>query len=476
VSTPVASTGNTASSGDIAADTRLIATYQQTLVADQHTADVLLSREQADLKNEQAVCGSMLASLGGAPTSTSQQASTETTPAEPPDGAPATNGDDCIALLNRILAEQTELNDALKKVSADEKALDAAVQRLLADMHAAPPAGSGPPSGSGGSTATSGSTDDRHGAARAGSGDGTAPPAGNGNGNGGGSGGGGGNPARSSASGSDGGARSAAGNGGATSHGPASAATIAADQAAVDAAKAELGVAQQNLDQASLVSPIAGTVAAVNITMGQQVQPGSSTDQVVVVGPGSFEVMTTVSDTDLPRLKIGDKATVTPDGTSTVTAGKVVAIGMLPTASGSSGSSGSAAYPVTIGLDAGGDQLFAGSGAAVTIVTGRATDTLAVPASAVHTIGTRQFVSVLRDGTSTTIPVTVGAVGPTLTEITSGVSEGDQVVLADLSTPLPTSNPNLRGPGGGGAGFGGGIRGPGGGGPGGPAGPGGPGG
>src|SRR5262249_30808981 len=147
---------------------------------------------------------------------------------------------------------------------------------------------------------------------------------------------------------------------------------------------------------------------------------------------------------------------------------KVVAIGMLPTASGSSGS---AAYPVTIGLDAGGGQLFAGSGAAVTIVTGRATDALAVPTSAGHTTRTRQFVSVLRDHTSTTIPVTVGAVGPTLTEITSGMLEGDQVVLADLSTPLPTSNPTLRGPGGGG--FGGGIRGPGGPGPGGPAGPGG---
>ena len=52
---------------------------------------------------------------------------------------------------------------------------------------------------------------------------------------------------------------------------------------------------------------------------------------------------------------------------------------------------------------------------------------------------------------------TVGAIGPVDTQITSGLSVGEQVVLADLSTPLPTNtNPfasrSLTGAGGGGFG------------------------
>jgi hypothetical protein len=33
----------------------------------------------------------------------------------------------------------------------------------------------------------------------------------------------------------------------------------------------------------------------------------------------------------------------------------------------------------------------------------------------------------------------VGATGPVLTQVTSGLTVGEQVVLADLSTPLPTN-------------------------------------
>ena len=52
----------------------------------------------------------------------------------------------------------------------------------------------------------------------------------------------------------------------------------------------------------------------------------------------------------------------------------------------------------------------------------------------------------------------MGATGPVLTQVSSGLTVGEQVVLADLSTPLPTNtNPfATRGLTGGGGGFGGG--------------------
>ncbi|WP_250286025.1 HlyD family efflux transporter periplasmic adaptor subunit, partial [Frankia sp. CiP1_Cm_nod2] len=245
------------------------------------------------------------------------------------------------------------------------------------------------------------------------------------------------------------------------SRAPASAAQIAADQAAVDAANAVLLVAQQSLEQARMVSPISGLVAAVNIASGQSVGTGSSTATIVVLNPDAKQVTTTVSDSDLAAVKIGARARITPDGTSSPLTGTVVAVGLLPAAStasggtasaGSSGSSSGVAYPVTIGLDDGGGKLFAGSGTAVAIVTASATDALAVPTSAVLRIGNRYVVSVLRDGRATSVPVRVGAVGPAFTQVTSGLSEGDKVVLADLNAPLPTGNTTPRGLGGAGIG------------------------
>jgi hypothetical protein len=46
---------------------------------------------------------------------------------------------------------------------------------------------------------------------------------------------------------------------------------------------------------------------------------------------------------------------------------------------------------------------------------------------------------VLEDGAPTATDVEVGAVGATWTEVTSGLEEGDEVILADLDEPLPSS-------------------------------------
>ncbi|HTI26093.1 MAG TPA: biotin/lipoyl-binding protein, partial [Kutzneria sp.] len=56
----------------------------------------------------------------------------------------------------------------------------------------------------------------------------------------------------------------------------ASSAQIAADQAAVTAAQNSLANAQNALGEATLTSPIDGTVASVNLTVGQQVSGGST--------------------------------------------------------------------------------------------------------------------------------------------------------------------------------------------------------
>ena len=251
------------------------------------------------------------------------------------------------------------------------------------------------------------------------------------------------------------GGASRGGTGGAAAA-PASAAQLAADQASLDSANAQLSLARQNLAAATLVAPIAGTVALVNITPGQQVtgSQGSGTSaDFVIEGPGGEEATTTVSVSDVGEIRVGQAARVTLDGSAASISGQVVAVGMLSTTS----STGTASDPVTIGLAPGAPTLFAGSDAQVAITLAQVSDAVTVPTSAVGGTGAATFVTVLKAGKPARVRVVVGAAGPVLTQVTSGLTVGEQVVLADMSTPLPTNaNPfAARGLTGGG-GFGGG--------------------
>jgi HlyD family secretion protein len=90
---------------------------------------------------------------------------------------------------------------------------------------------------------------------------------------------------------------------------------LAADQASADAAAAQVTVAQANLADASVVSPIDGTVVTVSVSPGGSAGAGSTA--FVIAGLDSYQVVTTVAVADLPDLKVGQRASVQPDGTST---------------------------------------------------------------------------------------------------------------------------------------------------------------
>ncbi len=201
------------------------------------------------------------------------------------------------------------------------------------------------------------------------------------------------------------------GSGGSSSSGPATAAQLASDQANLDSANAALSEAKQNLAAAVLAAPISGTIAQVNVTSGQQVtgSEGTSTSSdFVIEGAGGEEATTTVSVSEVGEIKVGQPATITLDGSATPINGRVDSIGMLSSTS----SSGSASYPVTIGLAAGTPTLFAGSDAQVSITLANVSDAVTVPTSAVEGIGAASFVTVLQGGKPETVRVTVGATGP----------------------------------------------------------------
>lgn len=211
-----------------------------------------------------------------------------------------------------------------------------------------------------------------------------------------------------------------------------SAADLAAYQQAVDAAAADVAVAEQAIAQATVMSPIAGTVEAVNLAVGDTVSAGSTTANIVVVGAGGYEVTTTVSVDKIPDIKVGQPATFVPDGSKRPLSGTVASISLAPDTSASTTS-----YRVVVGLTDPEAPLDNGSTGAVAIVTKTARSALAVPTSAVTPVGTRHTVTVLDGGTATRTLVQVGVVGSGWTEITGGLKAGQKVVLANLDEPLP---------------------------------------
>jgi macrolide-specific efflux system membrane fusion protein len=227
----------------------------------------------------------------------------------------------------------------------------------------------------------------------------------------------------------------------------ASSTQLAADSAAVTSAKAARDQAADDLAGARLRSTITGTVASVDLEVGDQVgstggngggnqTPNSSSDSassdVVVIAPGHYLVDASVTSSDVGRLEKGMQARVTPTdatGASAPIFGTVTAVGMVAQSSGSDGSSGAASFPVEITVTGVRKGLYAGTSVDVSITTRQRTNVLTVPALALRSSNGSTYVNKVEGGRTVRTTVTVGDTYDGQTEITSGLSAGDQVEL-----------------------------------------------
>jgi multidrug efflux pump subunit AcrA (membrane-fusion protein) len=175
----------------------------------------------------------------------------------------------------------------------------------------------------------------------------------------------------------------------------------------------------------------------------------------------SLQVQLTVSEVDIPKTSVGQKATVTFDSIADKTfTGTVKSI--MPNATTSSGVVN---YTVYIKLDELDPKLRTGMSATVDIETTVATDVLAVPSAAVKTKdGSKYVVVVGANGTTTNKNVTVGVSDDSYTQIVSGISEGVMVSTGSATSSSSSSSSSTKsgggfmsgGPGGGGPPSGGG--------------------
>ena len=225
---------------------------------------------------------------------------------------------------------------------------------------------------------------------------------------------------------------------------------------AVKNAQIALDQAKSNLNKAQLIAPFDGVVADLNIQVGQQ--SSASAQPIILVDLSGLEAQVNISETDLPRIKLGETVQVTFDAlTGQTYSAKVVEVALVGTTT-----QGVVNYPATIALDqpstaaaqSASKQIRPGMTANVAIVVEQRDNILLVPNRAVKVSGKQKIVNVLLDGKPTPVNVTLGMSGDTQSEVVSGLNEGDVVQV--LQTTTSTSG------GGGFGGPGGGFGGPGG--------------
>jgi macrolide-specific efflux system membrane fusion protein len=248
--------------------------------------------------------------------------------------------------------------------------------------------------------------------------------------------------------------------------------SVASLQAKVDQAELSLQEANDDLDATVLSAPGAGTVTAVSGSVGQRVSgssgsgssgtgesagAGATTGFVVLTDLANLLVKANLAEIDVSKLKAGQEATVTvnalPDKPVAAT---VTQIDPTPTTTNNV-----VQFGVALGLTEPPAELRPGQSASVAITVARADDALAVPSAAVRTSGGQHSVTVLANGTEVSRAVQVGVRSEALVQITSGLADGDQVVLnlpsgasgggnARLTGQLPAGGGPGGGPGGGG--------------------------
>jgi multidrug efflux pump subunit AcrA (membrane-fusion protein) len=264
-------------------------------------------------------------------------------------------------------------------------------------------------------------------------------------------------------------AQSSGSKGASDSSGSGSTMTVAAAQANVESAQLSVQSAEKAVAATTLRAPMAGTVTAIDGSVGQTVSGGSSSSSsssssstgsngasvagglgggsasssssgasggssfITLAQVSRFKMEVSLSESDIGSVKVGQPATVTVNAASGEQfAARVTDIGVLSSSSSSGSSSSAVSYPVTLSLDQTAKRLKAGMSATADIVTSEVTG-LAVPSQALS--GSTVTVQAA-DGTQTTRRVQTGVVGDATTQVVSGLKVGDKVVVRSTAAAL----------------------------------------
>ena len=242
-----------------------------------------------------------------------------------------------------------------------------------------------------------------------------------------------------------------------------------ADSLQIQAQQLSLSQAEQNYAYQSVTSPIDGVVAKISVTPAEQVSNGTAV--AIIVTPNEYATIS-LNEVDAAKVQLGQKATLTFDAVNNLSlAGTVSEVDGIGTVS-----QGVVTYNVQIAFDSEDSRVKPGMSVNATIITQADQNVLVVPSAAVKTQGNISYVQELgqkysaaqetagvTSATAKNVPVVISLSDGSNTEIVSGLSAGDQVIIkttvttgASASTKTAATAATTRTGGGGGFGGGGG--------------------
>ncbi|HEX2060060.1 MAG TPA: efflux RND transporter periplasmic adaptor subunit, partial [Thermoanaerobaculia bacterium] len=191
----------------------------------------------------------------------------------------------------------------------------------------------------------------------------------------------------------------------------------------------------------TMIAPMAGVITALPVEEGEVAVIGTmnnpGTVLLTIADMSVVEAVMEVDETDIPNVKVGQRATVTIDAYPNKTfSGVVTEVGSSPITGSVTGAAEAVNFEVKIQLDNPPAGVRPGFSASADIVTGTRSKTLAIPIQAVvvrekksgaKTID-EEGVYLHKEGKAQFVPIVTGLAGETNIEIVRGLSEGQEIV------------------------------------------------
>ena len=227
---------------------------------------------------------------------------------------------------------------------------------------------------------------------------------------------------------------------------------IETKQLAVTQAENALQDAKDTLAKYYINAPFSGTIASVPVSVGDNASSGTTLGTIITNQELAVVVL---NEVDVAKINLGEKSTITFDAIPDLTiAGVVSEIDSV-----GSVSQGVVNYNVKISFATQDTRVKSGMSVTADIITNVAQDVVVIPNSAVKTASDGSSYVQIFDAsvsgpvtatqTFTTallpkqIPVQVGLSDGTSTEITSGLKEGDVIIVKSVAGTTAKTTPNI---------------------------------
>ncbi len=197
-------------------------------------------------------------------------------------------------------------------------------------------------------------------------------------------------------------------------------------KANVEAAEANLQAANNAYSDSMIIAPIDGIITNVSPKIGEVV--GAGTPVATMISVNKFQLETYLSQTELGKIKVGDIVNVIIDayGENNIFTASVISIDPAATIN-----NGISSYKTIIQFDNDDERIKSGLSANATIIDQKKEGAIVVPNGAIYKENNKSYVLIEKKNKIEKIEITTGIEESNgLTEIISGLNEGDKVILS----------------------------------------------